>query len=187
MTNTEIISEVKKILGSNTDKYLYRNLGAIANQLGVNKITILRALTTCKDIEIIFNEESYNPNSGPLFALKDCIKQKIKENRILLEKEKENKEKEKENKEKEKDVTYKKPIKSSSIDNRRRMKNCTKKFISIYKNLDEVLKLYSISLSKNDEEIMKKTVCLMSDFTELIRTMIDKNDFTKYELEDNKK
>ena len=81
MNNRRIASEVRKILKEDTDKYLYRNLGTISKQLGISKASVLRAITSCKDIDIVFNEDGYNPNAGPIFALKECVRAKIKENR----------------------------------------------------------------------------------------------------------
>ena len=183
MTNKKIILKAKKILKENPNKYLYRNIGTIADKNGADKTSVLRAITSCKDIEIVFNEETYNPNSGPLFALKECVKSKAKESRILLEKEKEKKKKpEEKNK-----TPYKKPKQSAKFINKRRVKNCTKKFTTVHKVLDETLNRYSISLSKNDEEFMNRAVSMMSDFTSLIKDIIDKNDFAKYELEEDKK
>lgn len=184
MNSKEIISKVKNFLNQDKEKYLYRNLGSIAEHIGVDKTNILRALTTCEDIEIIFNEEVYNPNSGPLFALKDNIRAKAKESRILVEQEKE-KQKEKKTS-KENSSTYKKPQRTSKHVNRRRIKNCTKKFIAVHKTLDDVLKAYSISLSKNDPEFIERASNIMSDFTSLIKDIIEKNDYSQYELEDKK-
>ena len=186
MNNKKIATEVRKILNEDKDKFLYRNLGSIADKIGISKTSVLRAVTTCKDIEIVFNEENYNPNSGPLFALRDNIKDKAKEVRILIEQEKQ-KEKEKSKKKKIKKSTgYKQPKQTATQINRRRIKNCTKKFIAIHNNLDQVLNKYSISLSKNDQEFMDRAVNIMGEFTSLIQDIIEKNDYTEYELEDKK-
>jgi len=190
----EVINQVKKLL-ENTKDFSYRNLGSISAHVNVPKSDLLKILVNNPDFEIVFNEENYNPNSGPLLALSKVIKQKEKESGAIIQKEiekeraekKARKEKEKEKKKtKKKTSSKKKPRKPSAQANKKRVKEATKALIKCHLGFNTVLKKYSLSLYRNDPKYMNMLTSSIHDIAGIISEIIENNDFSQEDLLDKK-
>jgi len=178
----ETINKIKKFLNDNKNEFCYRNLGLLSAHVGVPKPELLKILVNCCEFKIVFNEENYDPNSGPLFALSNMIQKKGKESQAKLRKELE-KEREKK-KEKPKNKIKNKPKKPLKYVNKKRVKEATKLLIKCHGSLNMVLKKYSLSLFRNDKECMSKLTELMNNFTEIISKISEKNKFSEQELKE---
>ncbi len=185
----EVINKIKLILQENESKFVYRNLGLISTLVKIHKTDLLKILVNCPEFKMVFNDENYSPNAGPLFALSNIVKEKEKENKSILreelKKEKEEKiklEKEQAKKKEKKKTIKKKPKKPTTYANKKRVKEATKLLIKCHSEFNIVLKKYSLSLFRSDKEYMNNLTRTMSDFTKIISEIINKNNFTEEDL-----
>jgi len=177
----ETINKIKKFLNNDKNEFCYRNLGLLSAHVGVPKPELLKILVNCHEFKIVFNEENYDPNSGPLFALSSMIQKKGKESQAKLRKELE---KEREKKEKPKNKIKNKPKKPLKYVNKKRVKEATKLLIKCHGSLNMILKKYYLSLFRNDKNNMNKLTKLMDDFVNIIAEISEKNKFSEYELKE---
>ncbi|MFW5794541.1 MAG: hypothetical protein ACOCV1_03550 [Bacillota bacterium] len=172
LTDKEIREKILEFLDKRKENFSFSNLETLSYEISEPKHKILKAVCRNDDFYIIFDEENYQPNSGPLIGYKKIIK----ENRKKYIKKLKEKRAKKEPEDKEK---VNKKIKNSVI-NRERTKTITKKLIETNSELHDLLcSKYGISLMRNNREASSRLIEINHEIESVIAILISKNSFKK--------